>query len=185
MATTQPLPPLTWKTTHHTTPSPSMATCRAMWSQQLRKLVDPMANQAAGCRTQPTRENRTQHVICNLTNQRLRSKLAIRKDTAPSPVISLPCQYSFNDTSKTALRQRRQLRTRNVVGSIDGRIKATHPAQHPQRCIRHLPSSTASRWTKWRPRWTGYVGPQLWWNDQLLLIPCRPWLLPSLLAPPA
>jgi hypothetical protein len=182
---TQPLPPRTWKTMHHATPSPSMATCRAMWSQRSRKLVDPMANQAIGCQTQPTCKNQTQHAVWNLTNQSLRAKLAVRKDTVPTPVISLPCQYSFNDTSKTASRQRRQSRMQNVVGLINGRIKAAHPAQHPRRCIRHSPSSAASRWTKWRPRWTGYVGPQLWQNDQLLLIPCQPWLLPSLLAPPA
>jgi hypothetical protein len=34
-------------------------------------------------------------------------------------------------TSKTAAQQRRQSQTRNVVGSIIGRIKAAHPAQHP------------------------------------------------------
>ncbi len=131
MAMTQPLPPWTWKTMHHAALSLLMATCKAMWSQQLRKLVNSMANQAAGCRTQPTRKNWTQHVVCNLTNQRLHTKLAVRKDTAPTPVISLPCQYSFNDTSKPASGQRRQSRMWNVVGLINRRIKAAHPALHP------------------------------------------------------
>jgi len=148
--------------------------CRDITSLRLHRLVNPTAYPGVACQTLPTRKNRTLHGACVPTSRGFFVMLAARKDTAPTPVTSLLCPFSSNDTSRMELQLRILLRLQKVVGLTAGKITVAHPPRRRLKCIQCTLQTAASRWNRWRTRWTGSAGPRPHRNDHHLHLPPSP-----------